>query len=98
MSIVERLGEFWCCKITNIFSFRKRFGITTFFFEDHQKQSHFTKKEMSALWIITLDFFDFWQIITLVFFDFWQIITLDNFIFHIFAAEYQEVVCITKES
>ena len=53
---------------------------------------------MSALWIITLDFFDFWQIITLVFFDFWQIITLDNFIFHIFAAKYQEVVCITKES
>ena len=62
----EHRREAWrvlACKITNTFSFRKRFGITTFFFEDHQKQSHFTKKEMSVLWIITLDFFVFGKLL-----------------------------------
>ena len=48
----EHRREAWrvlVCKGTYTFSFRKRFGITTFFiFEDHQEQSHFTKKEMSA--------------------------------------------------
>jgi DNA-binding XRE family transcriptional regulator len=56
LSIVERLGGFWCCKSTNIFSFRKCFGEKYGFLslKTIRKQSHFTQKKLAELLGVTL--------------------------------------------